>query len=388
MTKEASGEPPENPKEAAAPASYKYDIAVSFAGEQRRFVEDVVRGLNVPEARVFYDADYKAELWGEDLAEVFTTLYRDEARYVVMFISREYAQKEWCNLERRAALRRRMLTNGAYILPVRLDTTTLDEVEGLLGTIGDLDGLREGVAGVIQALRDKLAAVLAESEQPQDPDNGEPHIASLQTTQEGLVSLLQERPHSWRWAAFASVLVQRRAAMETAMRDHKLGFAHLTGERINTVGELQELAANMMYDVEQVGHQMNGFLLTDAFKSVFGTEDDESAADPEGIVHAATRLMDFYDRYLQLAQRVRGVSAPSRFINVIDTCARLVDEPLAGMEDFIEDYVAIVESMPARLIAAEGHTVVEPVEIRIHVDNELLEELIRQLKDLAQGGGH
>jgi hypothetical protein len=147
---------------------------------------------------------------------------------------------------------------------------------------------------------------------------------------------------------------------------------------------LQELAANMMYDVERVGHQMNGFILTDAFKSVFGTEDDESAADPEGIVHAATRLMDFYDRYLQLAQRVRGVSAPARFINALDTCARLVDEPLAGMEDFIEDYVAIVESMPARLLAAEGQNITEPVVIRIHVDSELLEELIRQLKDLAQ----
>ncbi len=140
----------------------------------------------------------------------------------------------------------------------------------------------------------------------------------------------------------------------------------------------------MMYDVEQVGHQMNGFILTDAFKSVFGTEDDESAADPEGIVHATTRLMDFYDRYLQLAQRVRGVSAPARFINALDTCARLVDEPLAGMEDFIEDYVAIVESMPARLLAAEGQNITEPVVIRIHVDSELLEELIRQLKDLAQ----
>lgn len=384
MTEGVAGESLENQQGAHAPAEYKYDFAMSFAGEQRWFVDEVVRGLGLPEARVFYDADCKAELWGEELSEKLTRVYRDEARYVVMFISREYAEKEWCNLERRATLRRRMMTKGAYILPVRLDSTTLDEVEGLLGTIGYLDGLREGVPGIVQALRDKLAVVLAEAEQPQGQDNGEPCIASLQTTQEGLVSLLQERPHSWRWAAFASVLVQRRDAMKVAIRDHRLGFAHPTGKRINTVAELQELAANMMYDVEQVGHQMNAFLLTEAFKSVFGTEHDESAADPEGIVHAATRLMDLYDRYLQLAQRVRGVSAPAEFINALDTCARLVDEPLAGMEDFIEDYVAIVEAMPARLIAAEGQNIVEPVGVRIHMDNELLGELLRQLKDLAQ----
>ncbi|OPX11085.1 TIR domain-containing protein [Mycobacterium sp. AT1] len=380
MSEEAA--PDEPPTQVTdQPTEYKYDIAVSFAGEQRDFVQDVVRGLGLPKDRVLYDADYKAALWGEELTEVFTTLYRDEARYVVMFISREYAEKEWCGVERKAALRRRMMTQGAYILPVRLDSTKLDDVKGLLGTIGDLDGLREGVPGVIEAIREKLDAVMIKQT---DPADDEPRFGEVQTSQEGLVALLQERPHSWRWAAFASVLVQRREAMSMAMRDHRLAFAHPTGERISTFEQLQELAANTMYDVEQVGQQMNGFLLTEAFQSVFGTADDETAADPDGIVHAATRLMDFYDRYLQLAQRVRGVAAPSRFINVLDTAARLVDKPLRGMEDFIEEYLELVATMPARLLAAEGKNIDQPVEIRIHMDNELLEELVRQLKDLAE----
>ncbi|MET4432639.1 toll/interleukin-1 receptor domain-containing protein [Mycolicibacterium sp. 624] len=382
MTDEATGEPPEG-NATDVPTQYKYDIAVSFAGEQRDFVHDVVRGLGLPKDRVFYDADYKAALWGEELTEVFTTLYRDEARYVVMFISREYAEKEWCGVERKAALRRRMMTQGAYILPVRLDSTKLDDVKGLLGTIGDLDGVREGVAGVIEAIREKLDAVMTEQTDPADPADDEPRFGEVQATQEGLVALLQERPHSWRWAAFASVLVQRREAMSMAMRDHRLGFAHPTGDRITTFDDLADLARNTVHDVEQVGQQMNGFLLTDAFQSVFGTPEDESDADPDGIVHVATRLMDFYDRYLQLAQRVRGVAAPSDFINVLDTCARLVDLPLSGMEDFIEEYLVLVETMPARLIAAEGQHIVHPIGIQIHMDNELLEELIRQLKDLA-----
>lgn len=363
---------------------YKYDIAVSFAGEQREFVEGVVRGLNLPEARVFYDKDYKAELWGEDLAERFTRLYRDEARFVVMFISREYAEKEWCQLERRAALRRRMQTQGAYILPVRLDTTKLDEVEGLLGTIGDLDGVREGVPGVIECLRKKLATVLAESGKTVDKADDEPRFGEVQTTQEGLVALLQERPHSWRWAAFASVLVQRRAVLEAGLRDHRLGFAPQTNERVSDLSELQALVEHTMYDVEQVGHQINGFVQTEAFVSVFGAEDDESAADPEGIVHVANRLMDLYERYLQLAQRVHGVSAPARFVNVLDTCAHLVDGPLDGLDDFIKDYLAILEGMPARLLAAEGQTIIQPISLRIHVDDEVLQELLRQIRDLVQ----
>jgi TIR domain len=370
-------------EEVSEEPAYKYDIAVSFAGEQRDFVEDVVRGLNLPKGRVFYDADYKGTLWGEELTEVFTNLYRDEARYVVMFISREYAEKEWCILERRAALRRRMMTKGAYILPVRLDATKLDEVEGLLGTIADLDGRREGVAGVIAALHQKLEIVMGDAPQSDDKADDEPKFAKMQMTQGGLVALLQERPHSWQWAAFASVLVQRRKAMETAMRDHRLGFAPSTGQRIDNFEALKTLVSNTVYDIEQVGAQINGFLLTDAFTSVFDSLGDETA-DADGIVHAATRLMDYYDRYLQLAQHVRGAAAPSKYRSVLDTCARFADEPLSGMEDFIRDYIAVVEALPERLIAAKGEDIQQPVQVRIHVDDELLEELLRQLKDIAQ----
>ncbi len=365
---------------------YKYDVAVSFAGEQREFVQTVVRELGLPTTRVFYDADYTPQLWGEELSEVLVKLYRDEARYVVMFISREYAEKEWCILERRAALRRRMRTQGAYILPVRLDNTNLDEVEGLLGTIGYLDGLRLGAPGVADAIRQKLGVLVQEDElgdAATDDDGNNPKFAEIQTTQEGLVSLLQERPKCWPWAAFVSVLVQRRKVMESAVRDHKLGFAPGSGERVNDLATMHKLAQNTMYDVAQVGQQMAGLLLTEAFVSVFGTEFDESTADPDGIVHVATRVMDFYDRYLELAQRVRGVSAPSRFVNVIDTTARLVDKPLAGMDLFINDYVAAVEAMPTQLVAAEGENIRNPIEIQIHMDNELLEELVRQLQDLV-----
>jgi hypothetical protein len=362
--------------------AYKYDIALSFAGEQREFVQAVVRELSLPTASVFYDADYSAQLWGEELSEYLVTLYRDEARYVVMFISNDYARKEWCIVERRAALRRRMSTQGPYILPVRLDNTELDEVAGLLGTIGYLDGLRLGAAGVAEAIRQKLGALNTRADLDDDEAEDAPRFAEIQTTQEGLVSLLQERPQCWPWAAFVSVLVQRRKAMETAMRDHKLGFAPRTAERIDDHAALHELLQNTLYDANQIGQQLVGLVEAEAFVSVFGKEFDESTADPDGIVHAATRLMDLYDRYLQLAQRVQGASAHARYTNVLGTLAHIVDEPLAGMEDFINSYVAAVEAMPAQLIAAEGQNLRKPIEMRIHMDEDLLDNLIRQFKDV------
>lgn len=360
---------------------YKYDIALSFAGEQRDFVEAVVRELDLPRDRVFYDADYTGHLWGEELSEVLVKLYRDEARYVVMFISREYAQKEWCILERRAALRRRMTTQGAYILPVRLDTTTLDEVEGLLGTIGYLDGLRLGVPGIVDAIRQKLGLALSKSEPPHE-DDGEQRFGEVQTTQQGLAALVQQRPHSWQWAAFASVLVQRRAALRDQLRDHSLGYAPPNGQRVADISELATLVANSMRDVDQNSHQLASLVETAAFKAAFG-EPNNLSNDPDAILHVANRVMDHYTRYLQIAQRVRGVAASSEYINILDTSARLSDKPIAGMDEFIDKYVKVVAEMPELLKAAGGEDIVLPIELPLSVDSDLLELAFDQLNQIA-----
>ena len=47
---------------------YEFDLAVSFAGEQRDYARGVVRGLD-DNLKVFYDEDNKADMLGEDLIE-------------------------------------------------------------------------------------------------------------------------------------------------------------------------------------------------------------------------------------------------------------------------------------------------------------------------------
>jgi hypothetical protein len=363
----------------AAPPTYKYDVAVSFAGEQRTLVEAVVRAIDLPPGRVFYDADYTPELWGEDLAELFTRLYSKEARYVVMFISREYARKEWARVERRAALARRMRTQAAYILPVRCDTTELEDVDGLLNTIGYLNGVQLGAQGVADVLNRKLGTVLAESDTAASAVK--PEIAQITHDAAGLMDLLQRRPHSWQWAAFGSVLVQRRAALQGRIRDHHLGYANPTGERIADVSELYDLVRNSLRDVEQLGHQLRDLVITPAFMAAFG-EPNNLADDPEAIVHVANRVMDFYERHLQLAQRVRGVSAPADYINLLDSCARLSDMPLAGMDEFIDEYEKLVGQMPDLLIDAGEEVVVHPVTLKINVDGEVTGEVLRQFAEI------
>lgn len=115
-----------------------YDVCLSFAGEQRAYVELVATGLKHAGLNVFYDQDedIAPKLWGRDLGEYLDYIYRRGSRFCLMFISAEYAQKSWTRHERRSALARAIEDGSDYVLPARFDSTDLP---GLRPTIGYVD---------------------------------------------------------------------------------------------------------------------------------------------------------------------------------------------------------------------------------------------------------
>ena len=78
----------------------QYEVALSFAGEQRNYVEDVARALQSRGIAVFYDDFERIRLWGKHLVEELHDVYENRASYAVMFISREYVDKAWPTHER------------------------------------------------------------------------------------------------------------------------------------------------------------------------------------------------------------------------------------------------------------------------------------------------
>jgi hypothetical protein len=101
----------------------QFDVCLSFAGEQRAYVEKVVEALRRANVRFFYDRD--ANLWGRKLDEHLPVIYRDRARYCVVFVSKEYRRKRWTTRELRSALERAVVETREYILPARFDDTRL-----------------------------------------------------------------------------------------------------------------------------------------------------------------------------------------------------------------------------------------------------------------------
>jgi hypothetical protein len=71
----------------------EFDIALSFAGEDRALVEEIANQLKAARVRVFYDNFHKASLWGKDLYQHLQAIYRDKAKYCIVFVSKSYLQK-------------------------------------------------------------------------------------------------------------------------------------------------------------------------------------------------------------------------------------------------------------------------------------------------------
>ncbi len=116
--------------------SYEYDVALSFAGENRAYVEEVANSLKMKGVKVFYDLFDEANLWGKNLYEYLSEIYQNKARYTVLFISGFYNQKLWTNHERVSMQARAFQESREYILPARFDDT---EIPGILKTVGYID---------------------------------------------------------------------------------------------------------------------------------------------------------------------------------------------------------------------------------------------------------
>lgn len=136
------------------PTRFAYDVALSFAGEDRAHAESLAGLLVSKGVRVFYDRYEQANLWGKDLYQHLQTVYRDRARYCVIFVSAAYSKKLWARHELQQAQARAFTENAEYILPIRVDDTT---IPGLNSTVGYLDGRTTDTPTIVDMLLNKLA---------------------------------------------------------------------------------------------------------------------------------------------------------------------------------------------------------------------------------------
>jgi hypothetical protein len=141
---------PSKPKK-SEPVSY--DVALSFAGENRSYVEKVAGLLRSAGVSVFYDGFETATLWGKNLIDHLAEIYRHRSKFVVMFVSEHYVKKAFPTHERQHAQERALLAKEEYILPARFDDT---EVPGMTSTVAYVDLRTLSPAQLVELILQKI----------------------------------------------------------------------------------------------------------------------------------------------------------------------------------------------------------------------------------------
>jgi len=133
--------------------SMEYDFTLSFAGEDRAYADALAKILNMRGARVFYDKYEEADLLGKDLYQHLQFIYRDSAKFCVIFLSKDYERKLWTQHELKQAQARAFLQQEEYILPIKIDDT---EIPGINSTVGYVDLRSKTVEEIADLLMAKL----------------------------------------------------------------------------------------------------------------------------------------------------------------------------------------------------------------------------------------
>jgi hypothetical protein len=145
----------------------EYDVCLSFADEDREYVSKVATELKKNGVRVFYDEYEELNLWGKDLYVHLDDVYKNAARYCVIFVSTHYANKLWTNHERKSAQERALKENTEYILPARFDDTP---IPGLRGTVGYIDLRGRSPEDFARLITEKIGDHIKENYFPPIPD--------------------------------------------------------------------------------------------------------------------------------------------------------------------------------------------------------------------------
>ena len=127
----------------------KYDLAVSFEGEQRELARSLSSRLDASGYSIFFDEFHRAALWGSDLTISLGSIYAEEARWCLVIVSKDYLRKPWTNLERQSALYRFMQDRAGYLLCLAVDDSKMPGLPSVIAYIDYRGNDEDSIYGLI-----------------------------------------------------------------------------------------------------------------------------------------------------------------------------------------------------------------------------------------------
>lgn len=302
-------------------ASRDFDVALSYAGEDRSYVAAVANGLREAGVRVFYDEFMVVDLWGVDLHSYLDDVYRKRARFTVVFISQNYAAKAWTSHERQSAQARAMNEGGSYLLPVRIDDA---ELPGLWPTVSYIDARQTLPNQLVEFIRKRVGL---------EPDkrntrNDEAELVrslGIPGTPEQRQQLLSERPIAWEYILWASIMWEGKERLEGKWRDHELRLPRPSSSILNA-DNIRKFPNEMLDYLQDFLRRLNSVFAADSQERALGASG--APGDPVKIDHYARCIVSLYEELIDWAAQLRGIKARPEYARLAEIAAQFVDLPL------------------------------------------------------------
>lgn len=102
----------------------KYDVALSFAGEDRSIAREINESLKKENIKVFFDEHSSTELWGRNLYNLLEKIYT-ESKLCIVIVSKNYSEKQWTRLEFRNLIAHASSRPSFSLLPIHIGDAPL-----------------------------------------------------------------------------------------------------------------------------------------------------------------------------------------------------------------------------------------------------------------------
>lgn len=132
-----------------------FDVALSFPGEVRTFVESIVAEIEaiIGPNSYFYDNNYLAQLARPNLDVLLQDIYGKRSKLLVLFIGEKYQLKDWCGIEFRAIKEILYKREDKRIMLIKMDD---GQVDGIKSYDGYIDGRIYDTKTIARCIKERI----------------------------------------------------------------------------------------------------------------------------------------------------------------------------------------------------------------------------------------
>lgn len=100
--------------------NFEYEIALSFAGENRELARHIAKSLEMLDVQVFYDETFEVNFLGKAWRKQFQEIFGEKSKLVVCLLDKHHEEKIWPTFEREHFAPR---VEAGSVIPIWLDDT-------------------------------------------------------------------------------------------------------------------------------------------------------------------------------------------------------------------------------------------------------------------------